>query len=99
MVRGRSLDAGRLLREDFLEINKEHGLSDFSSDGGRRSEPLEERTPLGVFTQAAGRVQALTPTSQRVHTRPQHDVRRLPWCGGISSVAKRCGGISSVDSA
>ena len=27
---------------------------------------------LGVFTQAAGRVRALTPTSQRVHT---------PWMG------------------
>ena len=51
---------------------------------------------LGVFTQAAGRVQALTPTSQRVHNRLEHGVERLQGCGGVSSVANGSGGVSRM---
>ena len=40
-----------------------------------------------LHSKAAEQRRSWTPTSQRVLTRPDHDVKRLPGGGGVSSVA------------
>ena len=50
------------------------------------SAPLHEASSLEL--QSMRPEDARTPQSQCVHTRPEHDVKRLPWRGRFVSVAQ-----------